>query len=340
MRVARLIMGGLLLGGVVLLGWMIGQVGVADLYTSFQAVGLWLIPFLLLEMIPDWLHTAGAAACFQRHQRRVSLWQLYLVRLAGSAINQVTPTAAVGGEVVKVLLLQQALPRAQATAAVVIDKASITLAQMGYLACGLLYVAGHLPLAVELQWALGLTIGLISLGLLGFVASQRYGLLSKLVACLSRLRYAPARLRQMSQHVASLDAQLMTYYAAHPWRFGGSLLLHFTAFVCAGAKTYVLLRLLLGDQAPGLSEALVVAVVVAALDQMFFLVPARLGTLEGARVLVLSAVGVTHVVGLTFGLIARLDSLFWNGIGLLLYALCTRRAVLAPSPPTPRWRGD
>ena len=73
------------------------------------------------------------------------------------------------------------------------------------------------------------------------------------------------------------------------------------------------------------------AVVVAALDQMFFLVPARLGTLEGVRVLVLSTVGITHAVGLTFGLIARLDNLFWNGIGLLTYALCTRQTFLLQS---------
>jgi hypothetical protein len=78
------------------------------------------------------------------------------------------------------------------------------------------------------------------------------------------------------------------------------------------------------------------AMAVTALDQMFFLVPARLGTLEGTRVLVLSAVGITKVVGLTFGLIARLDSLFWNVIGLLIYVLCTRRTFLAQSvrPPS------
>ena len=252
---------------------------------------------------------------------------LYVIRLAGTAINQITPTATLGGEVVKVLLLEPTLPRAQATAAVVIDKASVTLAQMCYLAFGLLYSTGYFPLSTELRWALGLTIGLISLGLLGFVAFQRYGLLSKLVSRLSRLKYAPARLHQVRQHVAALDAQLVAYYAGHPWRFGGSLLLHFSAFLCAASKTYVLLRLLLGDHAPGWSEAFMVAVVVAALDQMFFFVPARLGTLEGVRVLVLSTVGITPAVGLAFGLIARLDSLVWNGIGLLLYTLCTRRFV-------------
>jgi uncharacterized protein (TIRG00374 family) len=331
MRVSKFIMGALLLGGIALLGWMVGQVGIRDLLASFQVVGFWLVPFFLLEIIPDLLHTAGWAACFQGYQRPLSLWQLYGIRLAGSAINQVTPTATLGGEVVKVLLLEPALPRAQATAAVVIDKASITLAQMCYLAFGLVYALGHLPLSSALRWALSLTISLISLGVLGFIASQRYQLLSKLVSQVSRLKCAPARLRQLSQHLAPLDAQLMAYYTTHPWRFGGSLLLHFIAFVCTGCKTYILLRLLLGHQAPGWVEALMVAMAVAALDQMFFLVPARLGTLEGTRVLVLSAVGITQVFGLAFGLIARLENLFWNGIGLLIYALCTRRTFLARS---------
>ena len=331
MRMSKFIMGVFLLGGIALLGWMVRQVGLRDLLACFQIVGFWLVPFFLLEIIPDLLHTAGWAACFQGYQRRPRLWQLYGIRLAGSAINQVTPTAALGGEVVKVLLLEPTIPRAQATAAVVIDKASITIAQMFYLALGLVYAMGHLHLSSELQWASSLTIGLISLGLLGFVASQRYGLLSKLVSQVCRLKYTPPKLHQLSQRLAPLDAQLMAYYTAHPWRFGGSLLLHFVAFVCVGSKTYILLRLLLGPQAPGWSEALMVAMAVAALDQLFFLVPARLGTLEGTRVLVLSAVGIPQTFGLAFGLIARLESLFWNGIGLLIYVLCTRRTFLTQS---------
>jgi uncharacterized protein (TIRG00374 family) len=331
MQISKWIMGVLLLGGLVLLGWMVRQVGITNLIASFQVVGFWIVPYFLLEIIPDFLHTAAWAACFQGHQYRPRVWQLFVIRLAGSAINQVTPTATLGGEVVKVLLLGSLLPRAQAMAAVVIDKASTALAQTLYLAIGLLYAMGHLPLSGELQLALSLTISMVLLGLLGFIAFQRYGLLSQLVYQLGRLPFARDRLHRMSQRLAPLDAQLMGYYASHRWRFGGSLLLHFVGFLAAGSKTYVLLRLLLGTHAPGWSEAMMAAVVVAALDQMCFLVPARLGTLEGVRVLALSTVGITHVVGLAFGLIARLDSLLWNGIGLLTYALCTRQTFLSQS---------
>ena len=138
------------------------QVGIAGFLASLQALGFWVGPFVLLDAIPVFLHTAGWAAYFQADQPRIRLWQLYLVRLAGSAINQVTPTATIGGEVVKVLLLESSLPRKQAAASVVIDKASITLAQILSLALGTLYLTGHLPLPEELRLGLSLALGLLS----------------------------------------------------------------------------------------------------------------------------------------------------------------------------------
>jgi hypothetical protein len=89
-----------------------------------------------------------------------------------------------------------------------------------------------------------------------------------------------------------------------------------------------------------------VTIAIAALDQMFFFVPGGLGTFEGIRFTILSTFGVAHVYGLAFGLMARLEGLVWNGLGLLAYAWYTRasrrrqsvqRLASSPttSPPTP-----
>jgi len=336
MQISTLLVGLFFLGGVALLGGMLWQVGIAGFLMSLQALGFWVGPFVLLDTIPIFLHTAGWAACFQDKRHSIRFWQLYLVRLAGSAINQVTPTATIGGEVVKVLLLKPSLPREQAAASVVIDKSSITLAQILYLALGTLYLTGHLSLPEELRLGLSLALGLISLGLIIFVASQRYGLLSRLVRGLGRLKIGQARLQRLSQRLMPLDTHLIAYYTTQPWRFVGSIVWHFLAFAFDGAKTYILLRFLLGNNAPGFAHAVMVAVAVNALEQMFFFVPARLGTLEGIRFTVLSALGVAQVYGLAFGLVARLDALFWNGLGLLAYALCTHLPLLPrlPQPAT------
>jgi uncharacterized protein (TIRG00374 family) len=331
MQLSKLIVAVFLLTGTALLCGMVWQVGIADLLTSFRAVGLWIVPWLLLEIIPVLLHTAGWAACFQHRQVPIPFQRLFLVRLAGSAINQVTPTATIGGEVVKVLLLESVIPREQAMASVFIGKASFTLAQMLYVTLGLLYFTSRLSIPVELQLSLRLPIGLISLGLLGFVALQRYGLLSKLVQWLGDCNIGWGRLQRLQQHVVLLDTHLAAYYTSHPWRFGGSLGLHFLAFTFGSIQTYLLLHLLLGINAPQLATAVTAAVLITAFDQVFFFVPGSLGTFEGIRYAVLSTLGIAQAYGLAFGLMARLESLFWNGLGLLAYAWCTRTA-LVPKP--------
>jgi uncharacterized protein (TIRG00374 family) len=328
MPLSRIITAILFFAGLALLGTMVWQVGLSGVLESLHAIGPWIVPFLLLEGIAHLLHAVGWAACFPGPNVPLYWWQIFLVRLAGSAINQVTPTAMVGGEVVRALLLEQALPREQAVAPVVIGKASVTIAQMIYLAIGTLYVMHQLPLPSELQWILGLTIGLISVGLIGFVALQRYGVVSKVAHRLSGFSGAPTKVLGFVQQLGSLDTELMTYYTTFRRRFVRSVTLHFLAFAFDGAKTYILLRILLQHDAPSFPTALIIAVAVAALDQLFFFVPGRLGTLEGVRFSVLSALGIAQLYGLAFGLIARIEQLVWSGLGLLAYALCTRFPLL------------
>jgi hypothetical protein len=85
------------LAGLGVLGGMVWHVGLTDLLQSVSVVGWWLGPWVMLESVPVVLHTAGWVACFPPRHPTVAFWPLALVRLAGSAINQVTPTATLGG---------------------------------------------------------------------------------------------------------------------------------------------------------------------------------------------------------------------------------------------------
>ena len=71
------------------------------------------------------------------------------------------------------------------------------------------------------------------------------------------------------------------------------------------------------------------AIAVAAIEQMFFFVPGSLGTLEMSRFKTLSLLGVDDGHSVAFALIMRLHNLFWNGLGLLVYVLCTRTALVS-----------
>lgn len=328
MRRSRLLLLVVSLGVVILFGGMVWRLGWEGVGASLATLGPWLLPAIALGVIPHVLHTVGWAACFTGTHLPLRLWQLFLIRLAGTAVNQVTPTADVGGEVVRVLLLERTLPRPQAVATVVIGKASVTIAQMAYLSLGMLYLMQQLALPGELRWGLRAMIALAWLGLVGFVAAQRYGMSANLGQWLARLPVARPLCLRLAQALHTLDTQLRAYYLQHPWRFVRSCSVHFLAFVCEGLKTALVLRLLLGAQAPSMLQALTVAVAVAALDQLFFFVPGRLGAMEGVRLTVVSALGVAQIYGLAFGLVARLEHVVWSGLGLLAYGACSRYSTL------------
>ncbi len=74
LRVSRVLGILVFLGSLALLGGMLWQVGLVGVRASFQAMGLWVLPFLLLDGISVLLHTVGWAACFQPHQPYLRLW--------------------------------------------------------------------------------------------------------------------------------------------------------------------------------------------------------------------------------------------------------------------------
>lgn len=331
-RISKILVVLLALFGFPILGGMLWQTGSADILVSLQNVGWWFIPLFCLRVVSLAWHALGWAACFRQ---KIPLRPLLLAQVAAGAINQVTPTATVGGEVAKVLLLESIVSKSAAAAAVLIDKASFTLSQVVYIGLGTLYLSGRLVLPSELVIALHLVFSLIFLGLCGFIAFQRYGLLSKCVQIGTTFNIGRRRLQQLSQRLAPLDTHLVRYYTTHQWRFVGSLLSHFLGFCCDGLRTYFLLWCLLGTQTPGFAGAVLVTVTIAAADQVFFFIPGRLGTLEGSRFASLTALDILPAYGLAFGLVARLEELCWNGLGLVIYTLRTRllwRRTITPRP--------
>lgn len=59
MRIGPLLVYVFLLIGLLLLGSRVWQVGLTGLLASFRIVGWWMVPWILLEIVPVLLHTAG-----------------------------------------------------------------------------------------------------------------------------------------------------------------------------------------------------------------------------------------------------------------------------------------
>ena len=73
--------------------------------------------------------------------------------------------------------------------------------------------------------------------------------------------------------------------------------------------------------------AFAIEVLSITIDGLLFLVPAKIGTQEGGKVVAFAALGLPSSFGFAFGVVRHVRELIWAAAGILLYGVAIRRRV-------------
>ena len=244
--------------------------------------------------------------------------RLFWLRLGGEALNQLTPTASLGGEPFKADRLWTAgVPLDQATASVVIHKGILVLSLVLYIILGLALAPHYLPAALS-------HLGILSLGTLGlavggatFVFLQRRGAsCSQGVRFLHRWGWCPRFLQEKEDFFARLDDSLSSFYRKYPGRAVLAFVLFFLSWLLHAAEVYLIFWLVGHPISWGLALCLdSLAMLFTALG---FFIPAAAGVQEGGNLLLALGFNLGLTLGATFSILRRLREAFWLSLGLLV----------------------
>jgi hypothetical protein len=308
---AAILLGSFLL---ILLTWKIGP---GELWQGLSLLGWGLVPFVLLEGVVDIFHTLGWRCCLSPPHRSLPFSRLFSIRLAGSSINYFTPTASLGGEVIKGALLSLNHRGPEAATGVIIGKLAYALSQLIFVVLGSAFILWKIKLPPAGSAAMVLGSGVVGAGIVGFLILQKRGKLGAVVRWLADHNLGGKILKQASRQITQVDLALHFFYKERPLDLPRSICWHAAGMVCSILKTWYFL-LLAGDGS--FFAAAGIWILGTWFDLLFFPVPLGIGVQEGARVLAFKALGFTLASGLTYGIALRLEQIFWGGVGLLLYA--------------------
>ncbi len=323
--------------GLVFLAYLVWRVGPGELWQQLKALGWGAGILILSEGLANLAHTAGWRHCLQGEQRNTGLFPLFRMAMAGFAINYLTPSASVGGDVTKAALLASPRQGAQAASSVLLDKFCVAFAHLLLVLLGSAAVFTRVDLPPLLRNAmLASTVALMG-GILGFMWVQKEGKLGAMIRWLVAHRVGGRVLRNAAQSVSSVDARLKAFYREQRMDLAWSVIWHFLGHAMAVLQTWYFFRLL--GQGPALTDVLCASVLCLWFDLLTFAVPLNLGTMEGGRMLALRQVGYTALQGMAYGMALRLAQLFWAGFGVASYGVfiwhAGRSKASTPSPGTP-----
>jgi glycosyltransferase 2 family protein len=287
--------------GTASLGLLAWRIDVVVVRTALLQVGWGMALIVGQEIVAHLFNALGWRFAFAPDDARsFPLGELVRLRVAGDAVNYLTPTATLGGEVARAALLRDARDTGVRAVSVIIAKSTQTLAQAFFVTAGLVLVASErfslVAFRSVLPWTIVVVMSLGALALYGFR---------------SRWRTSASWVWQRA-----FGARVIEFVRHYPERVALSTVLFALGYAWGVFEAYWICRFL------GLPVPIVTAVAIELLsitvDGILFMVPAKIGTQEGGKVAVFAALGLPVTLGFAFGIARHVRELAWAGLGVLL----------------------
>jgi uncharacterized protein (TIRG00374 family) len=297
--------------------WILNELGWDTLVHYLWQVG-WYWPLLLLPYgVVNWLESWSWKYILVDTPAKLTVARLFWLRLGGEALNQLTPTASLGGEPFKAARLQaDGVPLEVASASVVIAKGILVLSLAMYIFIGLALAPVFLPEAAKHMVFLVLAAAALATGGIIFVLVQRRGPCGNSFRFLSRRGWLPQFLRDQEGFLKDLDTAMSQFYHQYPSRAVLAFFLFFCSWLLHAVEVYVIFWLLGHPLSWGLAVCLdSLAMLFTALG---FFIPAAMGVQEGGNILLAVGFKLGFDLGAAFSILRRIREAFWLSLGLVV----------------------
>ncbi len=294
--------------------WFLRRLGVGNVYAYIRLAGWALALTCVLEGVARVANTLGWRVTIRGYPRGLSFGELFSARIAGEAVDYVTPSAQLGGQFLMALMVRRKLPMATGLATVIVAALAEGVGQIGFVSGALLLSMRLVSSLERLFWPMigGLVFAILLL--LGFFAIQTRSPFSHLWRALAKFDLTRGANAEVEAAAAQADALLADFYVHHRMRVLLSCFFYLIAWSLGPIEIYILL-VFLGQHAT-FQIALMVEAMGLLIERATFLIPAKLVSQEGGKALLLGMLGYPPGVGFAVGFMRRLKEMAWVLLGL------------------------
>ena len=307
----------LVLVGLALLGALVWTTDGDEILGHLRTLG-WRAPLLVVPyLVISWLDALGWRLTLPAaHRARVPFSALYLTRIAGEAVNSVTPTATIGGEPVKAHVLRGwGVPVSDGMASVVLARTALIASQSLFVAMGvaaLSYRMGHAWIAAA--WLIGLAIASAGF-IVVLVRVQQRAPAAAVVRLVSRIAPGWHILQRLTHGAEEVDRRLEHFYRLERSSFLATTGCHLLGWIF-GTGEVMLMFALIGHPV-GILDAFIIESLSQVVRAVAIVIPGAIGTQEWGGTWLCELLGIPAAEGVTLWLLKRGRETLFDALGLL-----------------------
>jgi len=301
-------------GGLLLLVWVVRQVGVAQLSADVRQVGWGLAAIVAIGGLRFLARAVAWRLCLDAPYR-LSLGDAFAAVVCGDAIGNLTPLGPLVGEPAKVAFVRGRVPLAPAVAALAVENVFYTLSAAAMIAAGMIALLFRFQLPSRLrdvgEAAIAGTVLLFVVAL--WLLWRQPALISRALGVAGR----DSRLHRHATHLREIEEQVYGF-ATRNRSAVPLVVLAETAFHALGvAEVHLTLTLLYGSPPPFVTS-FILETTNRLITVVFKFVPLRLGVDEAGTALFTQVLGLGSQTGVALAIVRKVRVLFWAAAGAIL----------------------
>jgi uncharacterized protein (TIRG00374 family) len=313
-----------LIFGALILVFLIRRIGVNAIIDNIYSMGWRIFPIFAISAVWYCLYTYGWQQFLKRLSNGIKFWDLFRIKIAGEAVNTLTPANFLGGDPLRIHLLKKNFATTEGAASVVVDRTLHSTATLIVILFGIIVsflTFKHLPANIKF----GVPIAMIvSIAFLAFVfVHQHKGFFSLFMTICKRLGIKKTFSDKIIERFEELDGHIIDFYKENRKGFLTALLCHTMGRLIGILEIYAIGRCV-SDKFT-LFAALVLCALSPVINAVFTFVPGAFGVMEGAYSGVLYLLHLDPAIGITIQITKRLRAGLWIILGLIFLGTHDRK---------------
>jgi len=301
--------------GILIFAFLIYKIGPAEIWKNISQISLTNFLILIGLRILYWLlRTICWKVILEAYEGKTSLLNLFVARMGGHAVSQLTPTAQVGSEATRIFMAKCS-NRKVCVASVIVDKTIEFFSVVFFTIIGVAVLFFRIALPPNLKTIFIGGVVLASLLLFLFFSKQKKGLLGWVLNIIDKLRIRSKFLEKHRDKIEETDEHISSFYRNHRGPFLKAFLLYSLLIMLWVGEIHLGL-LYIGVTDVAFVDSFLVTVL-GNLAFVFPIVPGSLGIYEATYIGLFALLGMRAGSALTLVLIRRIMALLLAGFGLL-----------------------
>ncbi len=274
-----------------------------------------LLPFSLVNYVDTW----GWLYTFPKYNptHTLSFSKIYWLRICGEAFNNFTPSAHIGGDILRILILKKlGLATTESSVSVILDKTTIIISEIVFIYTSLSIFIVLIPLNSWIKFGIIFSLILAVLFVYLLIWLMHHGALTTLCRFLDQ-KLKTQWASQLYEKVLHIDQLLGDCILQNKKKFWLSNLWHYIGWILGALETWLMLYLM--NISISLLQAIMIEGLLCLAKGLGFFIIGSLGVMEGSMISLFQILNLGQGPGLAFTLLKRSRELIYGILGWSLY---------------------